>query len=172
MKVTSNSRFIIIFMASIFLLFACDQSKLKNALQADIEKMKHADIKHDDTESVKMVNEAQPVSVKYESGARRSPFEMMAVSPVKSSVSSNPLQTYSLDMLRFVGTVTQNGNNIAFISAPDNKLYQLRVGDIIGDRDSKVIAIELDKISLVEQYTGNGNTLMKRVVTLQLKEAN
>jgi Tfp pilus assembly protein PilP len=75
-------------------------------------------------------------------------------------------------VLRFVGTVTQNGSTIAFISAPDNKIYQIKAGDIIGDHDSEVTQIDSDRISMIEQYSENGSTPMKRVVTLQLKEVS
>jgi type IV pilus assembly protein PilP len=172
MNVTPNNRMVLIFLVAIFLLFSCDQSKPYSDLQSFIDKLQHMEVKHDDAELVKKKNEPEPVSVKYESGARRSPFEMMDVAPTKNIVSLNPLQAYPLDMLRFVGTVSQKGTNIAFVSAPDNKLYQLKVGDIIGDRNSQIVAIESDRISLIEQYTENGNATMKRVVTLQLKEAN
>ncbi len=45
---------------------------------------------------------------------------------------------------------------MAFISAPDNRIYHIKVGDLIGDSDSKVIAIEPDHVSHEEQYTEEG----------------
>lgn len=150
------------------MLASCDGSKPFKDIQEQIDKLKQAEVK---TESKAAINkEAAPESAKYDAEKRRSPFEVMEAAPSKGKVSSNPLQAYPLDMLRFVGTVTQNNNTIAFVAAPDNKIYQIKTGDMIGDHDSEVIKIEADRISLMEQYSENGNAAMKRVVTLQLKE--
>lgn len=151
------------------LLASCDGSKPFKDLNTYIEKLKMAE--KEKSEDI-VVTEQVPVTAKYASTTRRSPFEVMEVSPAKGRVSTNPLQAYPLDMLQFVGTVTQNGNSIAFISAPDNKIYQIKTGDIIGDHDGEVIKIESDRVSLMEQASENGSTGMKRVVTLQLKEAS
>ena len=75
-------------------------------------------------------------------------------------------------MLRFVGTVTQNGDTVAFITAPDSRIYQIKVGDVIGDRQGKVVTIDADRISLIEQSAEDGPAGMKRVVTLKLKETS
>ena len=157
---------------SAFLLLACDRGKPHKDLQEYIDKLKHETVKDESGNAVKITKQLPPVSAKYESNAHRSPFAVQEAAPVKGGSSSNPLQSYPLDMLRFVGTVTQDGKTKAFISAPDNKIYQIKEGDAIGDHDSKVITIESDRISLMEQYIDEGNTEMKRVVTLQLKEAS
>jgi Tfp pilus assembly protein PilP len=170
MNLTRKFGFIIIFMAAIFLLFACDQGKPFKDLHAYIDKLKLTSVKKEDLASVKPVNQLQPASVKYQAQVRRSPFEVLEAAPVKGSTTNNPLHSYPLDMLRFVGTVTQNGSTIAFVSAPDNKIYQVKVGDVLGDRSSQILTIDADTISLTEQYSDNGSVPMKRVVTLQLKE--
>ncbi len=154
------------------LLTSCDRNKPFKDIQEHIDQLKHAAVKPGDEDKELLTKEAAPESAKFDAEKRRSPFEVMEAAPTKGKVSSNPLQAYPLDMLRFVGTVTQNGKTIAFISAPDNKIYQIKAGDIIGDHDSEVITIEADRISLMEQYSDNGSAAMKRVVTLQLKEAS
>jgi Tfp pilus assembly protein PilP len=170
MNLTRKFGFIIVFMVSIFLLFACDQGKPFKDLHAYIDKLKLTDVKQEDLALAKPINQPQPTSVQYQAEARRSPFEVLEAAPVKGGTTNNPLHSYPLDMLRFVGTVTQNGSTIAFVSAPDNKIYQVQVGDVLGDRSSQVVTIDADTISMTEQYSENGSVPMKRVVTLQLKE--
>lgn len=154
-----------------FILTSCDGGKPFKDLNAYIAKLKEAKVEKSEKADADL-KAKQPVTATYEAAAKRSPFEVMDAAPKKDRVISNPLQAYPLDVLRFVGTVTQNGSTIAFISAPDNKIYQIKAGDIIGDHDSEVTQIDSDRISLTEQYSENGSTPMKRVVTLQLKEAS
>lgn len=157
-------------MLGAILLVSCDNNKPFKDIEEKIAKMKQEGVKPDAGSKDSTKKEVPPETAKYESEKRRSPFEIMDAAPSKGKVSSNPLQAYPLDMLRFVGTVTQNGHTVAFISAPDNKIYQIKAGDIIGDHDSEVINIDADRISLVEHYSEDGSEAMKRVVTLQLKE--
>lgn len=157
---------------TLFLLSGCENKPGKD-LEDYVAKLKQTSVKSDTAEAMKIRLEVEPAKSTYGSAARRSPFEVLDTTPAKGRVTTNPLQTYPLDMLRFVGTVTRNGTTVAFVSAPDNKIYLVREGDIIGDRDSQIISINEDRISLEEQYLSeDGSTKMKRVVTLQLKEAS
>lgn len=164
--------YFIICAAPIFLLTSCDGDRKFKDLREDIEKLKQQKIAAKDTvaQSKKIIF---PTAAKYESSGRRSPFTVIeTTTTAKGLITSNPLQAYPLDMLRFVGTVTQDDVTIAFVTAPDNKIYQIKVGDEIGDRQSQVVSINSDNISLTEEVSENGNAPMKRVVTLQLKEAS
>ena len=172
MNFTRKVGFIIVFACSVMLMFACDGSQPFKDLRTYIAGLKQAKIEPDAAELASTKPDVVPVSTKYEAATRRSPFEMMEASPTKGVESTNPLQSYPIDMLRFVGTVTQDNQTIAFVSAPDNKIYQVKVGDILGDSDNKVVTIESDRISLMEQSGDNGNAAMKRVVTMQLKESS
>lgn len=171
MNYTRKTGLLACYVMATLTLSACDGSQPFKDLQAYIESLKQPNTAAESGKDAVKQKDV-PVSVKYEEIKRRSPFEVMEVAQTKGKDTSNPLQAYPLDVLRFVGTVTQNGDTIAFISAPDNKIYQIKAGDIIGDHDSEVIKIEPDRISLTEQYSENGNTAMKRVVTLQLKETS
>lgn len=170
MTVINKIGSLVIIIGSVLFLSACDGSKPFKDLQAFLEKLKQEDVKPDADKSKLVNNEVEPVSTQYVSDKLRSPFEIFEAAPSKGKATSNPLQAYPLDMLRFVGTVTQNNSTIAFISAPDNKIYQIKAGDIIGDRDSEVVKIESDKISLMEPTSEGGSAALKRVVTLQLKD--
>ena len=172
MNIRRKFGFIAVISMSAFLLLSCDRGSAHKDLEDYIAKLKNEEVKDERGGAVKIKHQLPPASAKYESDKHRSPFDVQEAAPVKSGDSSNPLQTYPLDMLRFVGTVSQDGKTKAFISAPDNKIYQIKEGDVICDHDSKSISIESDRISLMEQYTEDGGTTMKRVVTLQLKEAS
>lgn len=172
MKLTQKFISFFIFAASMSLLTSCDGDKKFKDLHEYIEKLKQPKIAAKDT--VAQTKKIRfPVAAKYESSGRRSPFTVIeSTTTGKGVVSSNPLQAYPLDMLRFVGTVTQDDTTIAFVTAPDNKIYQVKVGDELGDRQSQVVSINSDNISLTEEVSENGSAPMKRVVTLQLKEAS
>ena len=154
------------------LLAACDGNEPFKDLSDYIAGLKGKDTPAQSEEKVSPVTAPAPSSIQYQSKALRSPFEVREITNVKSSVAANPLQAYPLDMLRFVGTVTQNGDTVAFITAPDSRIYQIKVGDVIGDRQGKVVTIDADRISLIEQSAEDGPAGMKRVVTLKLKETS
>ncbi len=172
MNFTRKIGFIFVFLTAVFFLFSCDGSQPFKDLRAYVENLKQKKVEPSKDDIVRSREEAEPASVKYEAEKRRSPFEILDVAPAKGVQTTNPLQAYPLDMLRFVGTVSQQDKTSAFISAPNNKIYQVKVGDVLGDRDSRVVSIESDRISLMEEYSENGSAPIKRVVTLQLKEAN
>ena len=67
-----------------------------------------------------------------------------------------------------VGTVTKGKNYVAYIVTPDNLIYQVKEGDIIGDQHGKVVKIESSKMKIVEEDMANGEKSMQRMVTLQL----
>tara|TARA_R110000868_G_scaffold164802_5_gene397702 strand:+ start:49 stop:570 length:522 start_codon:yes stop_codon:yes gene_type:complete len=172
MNITRKIGLLAIFMSTMFLLFSCDQGTPFKDLQDYLAALKAGKSTAAAEDSTKTKSDTAPVSTKYQAGKQRSPFKVMEVETAKSGASSHPLHSYPLDMLRFVGTVTQNDKTIAFITAPDNRIYEVKVGDVIGNLDSKIESIDSDSISLVEQHSENGKEAMKRVVTIQLKESN
>jgi type IV pilus assembly protein PilP len=111
-----------------------------------------------------------PTPVAYNGNLRRSPFSESVVTtgPAKSAV-TNPLQAYSLTMLRLLGTVSEKGETVAYITAPDNMVYRVQVGDIIGDRHGKIINIQPGSVNVMELDADNPNEQMQRVVSLKLR---
>ncbi len=83
---------------------------------------------------------------------------------------ANPLQAYPLSVLRFIGTLSRGNIIFAFIMSPDQMVYQVKQGDMIGDRNGKIISIYPDRINVMEQDTTFGTQSVQRIVTLQLKE--
>jgi type IV pilus assembly protein PilP len=172
MRTCQRVMYTMIWAASIVLLSSCDGDRKFKDLHVYIENLKQSKTLANNT-SRQTKKISFPVSAKYEAATKRSPFAGVESMPAgKGVVSSNPLQAYPLDMLRFVGTVTHGDATVAFVTAPDNKIYQVKVGDVLGDHQSQIVSIDSDSISLTENVTENGNAPMKRVVTLQLKEAS
>lgn len=176
MNIASKMGQIIALLGAILLLVSCDRGGPSKDLQAYLTKVKSAEMtssmsKADST--LRVATPIPPVQVKYEAASRRSPFETMASATTKNRVITNPLQTYPLDVLRFVGTVTQNAKTAAYIAAPDNRIYQVKVGDLIGEHDSKVLSIDPEKVTLMDKVAAEeGAAPVEHEVTLQLKESN
>jgi Tfp pilus assembly protein PilP len=112
-----------------------------------------------------------PPPVVFQTNSGRSPFESQGET-VKvanpASLSLHPLQGYALSALKFKGTVTQNNEIFAFILAPDDKLYQIKLGDIIGDHYGKIIHIYPNRLEVLEKVAPN--QAATRTVTLQRKD--
>lgn len=172
MKIRFKSGLLMAALTPALMLVSCDSGGPEKELNAYIASLKSKDSGKTGNQKASAVVNTPPASTKYQSKMRRSPFEVREITNTKGGVVANPLQAYPLDMLRFVGTVTQNGNSVAFITAPDSRVYQIKVGDIIGDRQSKVATIDEDRISLVEQVDDEGHKGIKRVVTIKLKESS
>lgn len=167
-----------IIMLIVFTLTGCDRNHSFKDLQTYVDQLRETAAPRESDDPDMRKPRAEPESVKVESGSRRSPFAIVeTLSADKKNkrgevMADNPLLTYPLDVLRFVGTVTRKGETVAIISTPDNKIYQVKSGDVIGDRDSTIVSIDSDRINLEEQYSENGGQPMKRVITLQLKESS
>lgn len=106
-----------------------------------------------------------PPPIIYTAHPERSPFSMRA--PLRNA-SISPLLVYPVSMLKFVGTMTENDYNFAYVIAPDNKLYQVKIGDKIGD-NGVVSRVYPDHMDVLEKSNESG---AQRVVTLQLKDEN
>jgi type IV pilus assembly protein PilP len=119
------------------------------------------------------VHYVPPVPVTFETNSGRSPYEEH-VEAVKVSNSAelqlHPLQGYPLNALKFKGTVTQGNDIFAFILAPDEKLYQVKLGDIIGNHYGKIVNIYPDHLDVQEKVADRMNQVTTRIVTLQRKD--
>lgn len=114
-----------------------------------------------------------PVASKYEADAPRPPFvEPEHMKAEKKSEAINPLFGYPITMLRFVGTVTQNGSTYAYVTTPDNLLFKIGVGDRLGDQKGIVVEILADRIKVEERDQVPGKKAMSHMVTLRLRDEN
>lgn len=109
-----------------------------------------------------------PTPVSYQSARLRSPFE--TTQAVTKEGRANPLQAYPVTMLRFAGTVSGTNETMAYVLTPDNMVWQVRVGDRIGDHAGKIIAIDQGQITVMEMDQEAGKAPTGRKVTLQLRD--
>jgi Tfp pilus assembly protein PilP len=154
---------------STMLLASCDNDRHIHDLKKYVDDQRKTSAKNQKLSAATQLH--FPTAAAYQSGAR-SPFEEATYSSAASKL--HPLQSYPLNNLKFKGTVAQKDSILAFILAPDNKLYQVTTGDIIGDHYGKITHIYPDHLEIeeqVQQVSDNGSqTATTRLVTLQLKE--
>jgi type IV pilus assembly protein PilP len=106
----------------------------------------------------------------YEAGNLPIPFgDFTAAAPESAINAENPLLSYPVNVLRFVGTLSQGNTVSAFVVAPDNVVYQVSLGDAIGPHHGKVMRIDQQRLDVVEIDNNTGKP-KEILVTLQLKE--
>ncbi len=82
-----------------------------------------------------------------------------------------PLEAYPLDSIKLVGSLNKEGAPTALVSV-DRLLYQVRVGEYLGQNYGKITAIsetELQLREIVQDATGDW---IERPVKLELQEAS
>lgn len=80
-----------------------------------------------------------------------------------------PLEAYPLDALTMVGSVTRKGAPTALIKA-DNLLYQIKVGEYIGQNYGRVTRITETEVTLREIVQDTIGEWIERTSTLTLQE--
>lgn len=101
---------------------------------------------------------------------KRDPFKSFVeartqVVPDKSSKALTPLQRYKLEQLKVVGIVMGADANKALLEDDVGKGYVVTVGDLVGDQEGKITAIEKDKIVIEESYRDvMGEPKVRRIV--------
>lgn len=112
-----------------------------------------------------------PFAVSYHADKFRDPFKDNSETVgSKQANYLSELMNYPISMLKFVGTLSIDGSLAAFILAPDNKIYQVKEGEMVGDRKGQVLHIYSDRIEIIEKDPDSGNATTQRLVTMQLKE--
>ncbi len=100
----------------------------------------------------------------YVKGSKRDPFDTSIFRPQVASVakkaisaiSPDPnrvpeyLESFPLDTLRMVGTMSQNAQNWALIKTPDNTIQRVLTGNYLGQNNGKIIEVTNDGVELVE----------------------
>lgn len=80
-----------------------------------------------------------------------------------------PLEAYPLDSMHMVGSVAKFGRQYALMKV-DNLLYQVKVGDYIGQNYGKVTKISETEVALREIVQDAAGEWTERPTTLQLQE--
>lgn len=80
-----------------------------------------------------------------------------------------PLEGYPLDVMRMVGTLNKSGVPTALLKV-DNLLYQVRVGNYIGQNYGKITRITENAVQLREIVQDATGDWIERTATLDLQE--
>lgn len=80
-----------------------------------------------------------------------------------------PLEFFTLDGMSMVGSVTKQGRPFALLRV-DNLLYQVKVGDYLGQNYGKITNITETDIALREIVQDAAGEWIERPSTLQLRE--
>lgn len=80
-----------------------------------------------------------------------------------------PLEAYPVDSMSMVGSVVKQGRQYALLRV-DNLLYQVKVGDYLGQNYGKITRISETEIALREIVQDAAGEWIERPTSLQLQE--
>lgn len=107
-------------------------------------------------------NQKLAVALKQEA---REPSSLLAA---ESSRRKEPLEAFPMDSMSMVGSVTRNGKQYALLRV-DNLLYQVKVGDYLGQNFGKITRISETEVILREVVQDAAGEWVERTSTLQLQ---
>jgi type IV pilus assembly protein PilP len=81
-----------------------------------------------------------------------------------------PLEAYSLENLKMVGTLQQKKEIYALVKTPDNNLFRVKVGNYMGQNFGHITAISESDIKLKEIVQDSGGSWEEKAQTLQLQD--
>jgi type IV pilus assembly protein PilP len=81
-----------------------------------------------------------------------------------------PLEAYSLETLKMVGTLSRQGVVHAVIKTPDNAIYHVRKGNYVGQNFGLITQIRDGEVSLREIVQDSAGDWSERTSTLLLQE--
>ena len=82
-----------------------------------------------------------------------------------------PLEAYPLESLSMVGTMQQGKTNFALVRTPERDVYQVRVGNYLGQDYGVVTAVTESDIRLKELVQDSAGDWTERTSTLQLLQS-
>ena len=80
-----------------------------------------------------------------------------------------PLEAFPLDAMSLVGSIIKAGQPVALVKV-DNLLYQVKLGNYLGQSYGRVVKISESEITLREIVQDAVGEWIERVATLQLQE--
>ena len=107
----------------------------------------------------------QKLSVAIKQEARQ-PNSMLAA---EMNRRKEPLESYPLDSMGMVGSVNKQGQPFALLRV-DNLLYQVKMGDHLGQNYGLITKIAETEIVLRELVMDSSGEMIERPATLQLQE--
>jgi type IV pilus assembly protein PilP len=108
------------------------------------------------------------------------PFKPRKIEPTKGSNKlapdltrrREPLESYPLESLNMVGTLAQGKTTYALVRTPDKDVYQVTLGNYLGQNFGVILAINESEIRLKELVQDGGGDWTERTGTLQLIQAD
>ena len=107
----------------------------------------------------------QKLSVALKQEARQ-PNSMLAAEVNRRK---EPLEAYPLDSMTMVGSVDKQGRPFALLRV-DNLLYQVKVGDHLGQNYGRITKIDETEVTLREIVQDAAGEWIERIATLQLQD--
>ena len=112
----------------------------------------------------------------YKDASLRSPF--MPSSPNAGNPNLRPdahrnrefLEQYSLDTMKMVGSMQQNGQIYGLVQTKDGLVHRVTTGNHIGQAEGKITEISPSKISVIEIVPDSLGGYMERPAALALNE--
>jgi type IV pilus assembly protein PilP len=80
------------------------------------------------------------------------------------------LEAFPLESLRFVGYLEQGKKGLALFAAPDKSVYQIRVGNYMGQNFGVVTSISKDEVAIKEMVQDGTGSYVERRVTINPQE--
>jgi type IV pilus assembly protein PilP len=80
-----------------------------------------------------------------------------------------PLEGYPLDSMTMVGSLLKEGAPVALVRV-DNLLYQVRLGNYLGQNYGKIVKVTESEVTLREIVQDAAGEWIERTATLQLQE--
>ncbi len=81
-----------------------------------------------------------------------------------------PLEDFSLDSLRMVGTLAQKASEWILIKDPDGLLHRVSIGHYMGRNYGKVIGISEEEVSILELVPDKAGGWVERHASIALSE--
>jgi type IV pilus assembly protein PilP len=108
------------------------------------------------------------------------PFKPRKIEPVKGGSKlapdlnrrKEPLEAYPLESLQMVGTLQRGKNTYALVRTTDKDVYQVKVGNYMGQNFGVIISIGDGDIQLKELVQDGAGDWTERTSTLQLADAD
>ena len=108
------------------------------------------------------------------------PFKPRKIEPVKGGSKlapdlnrrKEPLEAYPLESLQMVGTLQRGKSTYALVRTTDKDVYQVKVGNYMGQNFGVIIGIGDGDIQLKELVQDGAGDWTERTSTLQLAEAD
>lgn len=88
----------------------------------------------------------------------------------KTDRKPDPLESFPLDTLAFVGHIEKQGTRWGLVSAPDKSIYKVQVGNYMGKNFGEIIKITETKILLREIIPDGADGWLDREASLALSE--